>query len=448
MIIKKYLENKIIIIVMVILFFCLSMITILAPLAIAEDAVYYLSPTGSDTEGDGSYDNPWFSPDKARKSQSSISNGDTVIFLNGNYDYSNTNIQLGPGDGGANNAAITYQAQAAGAVILDFGCQQFAWSIQDTGGYIVLDGLTFIDFKWGLKNYDNHITIKNCNFTATNSWPPSGNACSGADGGGCIVGIRGDYLLVENVIADTCTDPTTSSNHGIYIDSGSYGIIRDSVFRNNRGAGINFQAKGLTYGDFREWDLYGNKIYNNGTTTNKHGVYFRGYNTGGGCAQFDGIRFYNNLVAYNSQIGWGVVTVSNHGCEVEVWAWNNTIYDNAYGVSFSQSTGGAFINNLVTDNNGYDISQGTKNNINIDYGNNYENSNYSDHYVATTVTSPDFLKLVNDATNQANVIDKGADLSGYFTDDHYSNIRDDDGFDIGAHEYNTPDPPKNLKIAQ
>lgn len=421
-----------------ILFFVLF-ITLYLFSGAAFSATYYLSPTGNDNNGcTNSTNDACFSPARARKSQIGISNGDTILFKNGTYHYS-SGIAFSAGDGGKNGAPITYKADTAGSVVLDFGGSARAWQFNGTEGYIVLDGLTLIDFQWGFVNYDDNITVQHCNFTAAKSWPPSGNAISGAKGGGCLVQFTGNNLVIDNVIADTCTDPTVSDSHGIYIDSGVNGIIRNSIFRNNMGGGLVFQAKGLGYGNFTGWKVYGNRIYSNALSSNKHGAYFRGYGIKGGCAQFHDINFYNNLIYNNSSVGYCIVVTAENGCEADINIFNNTCYKNSNGVT--NKTGSGTIENNIIVENSPDITPLTLSNQSVIMRNNLTSSGSegdgvvgsfsSADFASTNPNDSNFLALKETATA---AIDKGL-ATGINSDFANTPRPQGNGYDIGAFEY-------------
>lgn len=412
-------------------------------------ATYYLSPTGSDSNGcTNSTTDACFTPNRARKSVIGISNGDTIQFMNGTYAYS-SQISFAAGDGGASGSPITYKAETTGGVIINAGGVARAWEFSGSGGYIVIDGLTFVNFRWGFVNYDDNMTLKNSNFTATTTWPPSGNAINGASGGGCIVSFTGANFLVDNVIADQCTDPTVADNHGIYIDSGTNGIIRNSIFRNNRGCGMNFQAKGDFYGNFTGWKIYNNKIYSNATSTNRHGAYFRGYvgAPSTGCSQFRNNDFYNNLVYSNGFSGWGVVVTvdGGSGCEANINVYNNTVYGNNMGI-INQTGAGTIINNIFVNNGSSDITAGTISNGSVtrttnlttagNEGNGVVGSLAASDFVSTNSLDASFLTLKQTATA---AIDQGTNVG--LTTDFLDKLRPlEGGYDIGAHEYGVMNP--------
>lgn len=412
--------------------------------SLAFAGTYYLSPTGSDLNNcTNSTTDACSTPNRAQRSVLGMDAGSTVIFSNGTYNYS-AGVVLGAGDGG-----VTYQAETAGGVILNFGGVQYAWRTNGTTGGVTLDGLTFTNFKWGFVNYDDDIIVQNCNFTATTTWPPSGNAITGADGGGCIVQFTGDNLVVDNVIADQCTDPTTTSNHGIYIDSGINGTIKNSTFRNSRGNGMNFQAKGLAYGDFTGWNIYNNRVYSN---TQKHGVYFRGYNASGGCASFNNINFYNNLVYDNSITGYGVVIVAENGCEANINIYNNTLHSNTYGIINASGSGN--IKNNVIYSDSTDITAATISNVNLSRATNITKLGNEGNGVSGVISIEDFSSTDSANSNflKLNVsavtaIDTGTTLATV-TDDYFGTSRPQgSGYDIGAHELSVADTTAPITTA-
>jgi hypothetical protein len=68
-------------------------------------ATYYISTTGDDTTGEGTYENPWLTLSKAHTESS---DNDTIFFLNGTYDIDDYLFR----------EARTYQAESKDAIII------------------------------------------------------------------------------------------------------------------------------------------------------------------------------------------------------------------------------------------------------------------------------------------------------------------------------------------
>lgn len=405
----------------------------------AQAATWYLSPTGNDTTGDGSEGNPWFSPAKARRSNSSIAPGDTVIFKNGTYNYSADQCNLGYSgvDGGTAGNPITYRAEdTTHSVILNFGGSHYGWRFNTNGAnnaaYITLDGFILLNYYYGVGIMATNITVKNSYSTSSTTWPASSDHWSSSYGN-ITTYEGGDNFIIENCILDELSQHGDSSGHGIYI-SGGGGIVRDNIIRNQHGGnGIQIQA-GSTDHDINNVYVYRNKIYNN----DWHGIYINAYDSGT-IARVDA---YNNLIwdcaddysnaIYLSDEGTGVVTTGN--------IWNNTIYDSNGGIVHTNTTNGELRNNIVV-SSGTPFSSGTGSNGNITKSNNLttagtEGASYgvigsfdTADFQSTDAASADFLKI--DASN--NSIEAGYDLSATFTTDYWGTTRTVP-FDIGAHE--------------
>ena len=144
--------------------------------------IYYLSPTGSDSTGDGSYDNPWFSPAKARKSTGAIAPGDTVVFKDGTYNYTPVLFALGysADDSGVPGSPIVYRAENIGGAIIKFNCAGSGsagagiwFHYQSGASYITIDGLTVLNAGETFRIDDDHIILKNVKASANDEWPPN-----------------------------------------------------------------------------------------------------------------------------------------------------------------------------------------------------------------------------------------------------------------------------------
>ncbi len=403
---------------------------------------WYISPTGSNIDGDGSMENPWFSPAKARKSQSDVAPGDTVVFLNGTYHYDEFDCALGGGsdDAGTIDAPIVYKAEDdSHSVILDFSTN-WGWRLGDQysegAANIILDGFVLVNFRAGVRFMDSNQIGRNLWATATATWPPSGDANSHAISGGCFMTYQGARnFLFENCIADNCgynegtSDTPNSSSHGIYIHSGG-GTIRHCIFRNNIGCGIQIQAAEAVFQIDKVY-VYGNKSVNNGA-----GIYCSAY--GGGT--IEAVYIFNNLIADNAigrANGYGITV--NHPAYAEIQ--NNTLYHNRVGLNV-QNTAGYVRNNIVVNSTDGDISWGTSQNNNIIKSNNLtttgsENALYGvsgafslSDFQSIDPDNENFLKLKETADTAINA---GADTG--ISNDYFGVLRTDGAIDIGACEY-------------
>ncbi|OGD70861.1 hypothetical protein A3I18_01320 [Candidatus Campbellbacteria bacterium RIFCSPLOWO2_02_FULL_35_11] len=92
-------------------------------------ATYYISPTGSDTAGTGSLDNPW----KTTTKIFTMGGGNTYIFRDGLYDYNGGNI-INPPSGTAEQYTII-QAENDGKAIIDGQKSRNTISISGNSSY-------------------------------------------------------------------------------------------------------------------------------------------------------------------------------------------------------------------------------------------------------------------------------------------------------------------------
>lgn len=113
---------------------------LLAPAA-AFSATFYISPTGSDTTGNGSQSNPWKTSVKAFLA----GGGNTYIFLNGVYNYVDGNIVNPPS--GTLAAPTVIRAQNDGAAIIDGGSSRTGISIGqgETRQHIIIEGFKVVN---------------------------------------------------------------------------------------------------------------------------------------------------------------------------------------------------------------------------------------------------------------------------------------------------------------
>lgn len=412
------------------------LVMFLSMLSECHPATWYVSPNGSNITGDGSIGNPWFSPAKARKSQSGVVPGDTVIFLNGTYSYDSTACLIGYSgdDSGTSGNIITYKAEdATHSVVINFN-SGYGFRLNNDNGsdYIIIDGLVIVNHGYsGVFLDDSNQTVKNCWITATGTWPPSGDPNSNADGGGGVNTTEtATDFLIESCIMDNVA--YTDSSHGIYCGGGS-GTIRNNIMRNNIGNGIQIQS-GATGHEIGSVYVYRNYVHDN---TNRNGIYTSSY--GGG--SIGSVYIYNNLVVNNGNnyaSGFGI-TASNTSEFSGCYIYNNTLYSNHYGLNNSTVIGE--IRNNISANNTVDISTGTITNGSLTRSNNLTSSGAEGngiigsfntaHFASVDSSSSDFLKLTSSATE---AIGTGYDMSSLFTDDYVGVIRGI-ASDIGAFEY-------------
>jgi hypothetical protein len=436
--------------------FIKSIVLIIALLihpVIVFSATWYLSPTGSNATGNGSIGSPWFSPTKARKSQSDVAPGDTVIFLNGVYSYDDTSCMLGYSgdDSGTAENPITYKAEdTTHSVFLHCSENHYGWRLDGVNGsaYIVLDGFVITNTGCGVRFKDDHQTAKNIYITSRSedSWPPSGVALWGGSQGAISSMVNADHpayvsggtnFLAENCIVDTFS--TDTSGHGVYCAGGS-GTVRNCIFRNIAGNCIQIQSK-IGYEILGDFNIHHCTMYGSGLA---NGIYSSVY-ASTGVGSVGNLTIYNNLIWDNAQYGI-TIKVENSGTYAGVYIYNNTIYSNLYGIRLSEVTSGVFTagavrNNIVVGNNTdltstyHDVTSVTKSNNLTSAGT--EGDGYgvigsfaTADFVSTDSANADYLKI--DVAN--NAIDAGYDVSATVTDDYWAEDRDA-SIDVGADEY-------------
>lgn len=98
---------------------------------------YYISPTGSDTTGDGSSSSPWQTLQKARDAARTVSRPLTedinIILKNGTYELSST-LSLSAVDSGSASYKVTYRAENAGQATISGGSVVTGWSDANNDG--------------------------------------------------------------------------------------------------------------------------------------------------------------------------------------------------------------------------------------------------------------------------------------------------------------------------
>ena len=406
-------------------------------------ATWYLSPTGSDSTGDGSSGNPWFSPSHARVSQGTISPGDTVVFLNGTYTYNGTSFSLSTGDAGSVGSVVKYQAEDnTHSVTLNFSASNGIriGQAETDAQYIEVSGFTIVNATYGVRIDSDNVSVHDCYITGAISWPPSQeDVIPGANANGCIVtySYADNFEIYSNTL-DACGYDTSgsgdSSSHGIYVHWGS-GSIHDNTIQNQLGCGIQIQTatSDMSVGTI---DLYNNLIVDTGA-----GMRISAENAG----TISEINAYNNIISGSTggsaHSGYALSAING----ITLFRYmNNTLYNNWNGVAITQptDTSSIFENNIIVGATGSDLYSGLSS-ATLTKGHNLttagtEGVSYGvvgsfdlAHFASTDDTSDVFLKLLVTATE---AIDQGYDLSAFFTNDYDGTIRSIP-MDIGAFEY-------------
>lgn len=105
----------------------------LAACSLRADIVFHVSPTGSDTTGDGSGEAPWKTFEKARDSirnsgRNANMGEDIIVNLHGGRYETTDTLKFTPADSGSNGHYITYQSLPGELASISGGKQVTAWS--------------------------------------------------------------------------------------------------------------------------------------------------------------------------------------------------------------------------------------------------------------------------------------------------------------------------------
>lgn len=114
-------------------------------------ATYYISPSGSDTTGNGSSGNPWLTLAKAYASSTT---SDTIICKDGTYTFATATM-----------SDRTIQAENSGLAIFDGASATALWTLSG----ISVTGIVFKRFAYnfgysGLFSYSASVSFSNCTF--------------------------------------------------------------------------------------------------------------------------------------------------------------------------------------------------------------------------------------------------------------------------------------------
>ncbi|MHB9036202.1 MAG: carboxypeptidase regulatory-like domain-containing protein [Armatimonadota bacterium] len=224
------------------LLLCLLSLTALQLSALAATHIYYVSPTGNDTTGDGSSTYPWYTLQRANQSATP---GTLVLVQPGTYNYSSTNTLSASGTSGS---YITYAAN--GAVTLNF-TNSSADGLDITGSHVEIDGFQITGVSNPYTVYISNATdvqVRACNIVPymmvlnSNDILIRGNVFTQRSGyHGLCIGGSSNYISVYNN-----TFYGITSGYGVWFNtSGSIGNeVVDCVFK-NCWTGI-FNTQGLT----------------------------------------------------------------------------------------------------------------------------------------------------------------------------------------------------------
>ena len=120
-------------------------------------AIYYISPSGSDTTGDGSIDNPWMTIQKAQNVVRTINGdmtGDIYVYLRGGDYFIDSTINFGPADSGTNGHKIYYSGYPGDAMPRIIGGKALTGWTLDSGNIYK----TYVGTSWTFNRlYENDV---------------------------------------------------------------------------------------------------------------------------------------------------------------------------------------------------------------------------------------------------------------------------------------------------
>ena len=113
---------------------CLALYASALSVAAAAPLNYYISPTGSDANGDGSISNPWASLTKAQSAVRSVNqamSGDVIVNLRGGTYFLGSTLELTPLDSGSNGFFVRYAAYGVEKPVVHGGLPITGWAVVD-----------------------------------------------------------------------------------------------------------------------------------------------------------------------------------------------------------------------------------------------------------------------------------------------------------------------------
>ncbi len=198
--------------------------------------VYYISPDGNDTTGDGSSSRPWAT---LRRALTAMESGDTLIVKDGVYMGENNTIApwLYPPNGNPEVGYTTIRAEHVGRAIFDGEMERGLIYINGNGmdvqpAYIHFDGIWFRNSKGAVAEfiYVNHIKITRCFFSETDN--SDGNYSD-------ILFFRyADYGLIED------TAIWGNGRYHYFILDSNHFVLRRCIDRYDRGFAVGYSNMG------------------------------------------------------------------------------------------------------------------------------------------------------------------------------------------------------------
>jgi parallel beta-helix repeat protein len=281
-----------------------------APLAASTGTTFYVSPSGSDTNS-GTSASPWRTIQRALKS---LTAGQTVVVAAGTYGERDYTVNSGTA-----SAPITLKA-AAGAKPVITG------RLKITNAYFRVRG-----FKFQGQNSLSTDTL--IYVSGATHIEISNNEISHSTQSGIYLSGSSDVQILANWIHDAGTQ--AGSDHGVYWDSGSGGLIADNLIVNSRAFGVHL------YPNADNIIVANNVVVSSG----KSGIIVSG--TSGSASS--GCTIVNNIVAFSGE--WGVRSyypgpVGSNLVEYNI-GFSNPLGDFPSGTAVA--TGLTFQNNVVAD---------------------------------------------------------------------------------------------------
>lgn len=282
---------------------------------------FYIAPTGSDTTGDGSFDNPWASPH-----QSGLVCGDMIYAKTGNYSYAN----FASGHWGAPTCAAGNNV--AWLICLTFDGCKISTGAPNFGMYIDQS-------YWGVMGWE---------VTTVQTGPTSiGYSCFAIapPSSGATTSIH--HIIIANNVAKNCGGGGVAAfNQGRY--SFDYLAIVANIAYNSAQNSLNCYS-GISMYQPTEWDaLPGTHLYIGGnfSYSNKNAAGCAGGANNGGTGiitdTLDGSQSGGLILPYTQQVAIGfnlILGNGSFGLESQqyvtgapvfgqTYRYNNTIYGN------------------------------------------------------------------------------------------------------------------------
>jgi hypothetical protein len=276
----------------------------IVPIVSSTSTIYYVSTTGNDTTGDGSFTNPWRTLEHA---SSIVTAGDNVFVRGGIY-YEQVFINTS----GTANKPIIFSTYNNEIVVINGNGHDIRWS----KGVFTLGNQSYITI--------NGFTIEDSTFAGI-------AACGNGSG----------HITISNCIVHDC------ASSGIFIYSGDYTKpkkIHDINIKNNVVYDVNLEndqeAVTLRYAD--NFFIYHNYLYH----LHKIGIDVKNGSSNG--------RICNNEINCsenaNGDPSPGIYIDAGNRNEKNIQIYNNKLYGIGQGISLATEKGGT-LNNITIFNN-------------------------------------------------------------------------------------------------